>query len=120
MIFLTYQPAMPTMIQMPRLKRVPTGLWPSLIAATLIGLHTPVSAQFSATPLRVLEAQAGIPYGDVATAQAPEAPAAAAAAAAKSDDISIEEAMDAVLIPEASDDAGESEITAPADTDEEQ
>jgi len=46
--------------------------------------------------------------------------AAAAAAAAKSDDISIEEAMDAVLIPEASDDAGESEITAPADTDEEQ
>lgn len=44
----------------------------------------------------------------------------AAAAAAKSDDISIEEAMDAVLIPEASDDAGESEITAPADTDEEQ
>ena len=80
MIFLTYQPAMPTMTQMPRLKRVPTGLWPSLIAATLIGLHTPVSAQFSATPLRVLEAQAGIPYGDVATAQAPEAVAAAAAA----------------------------------------
>ncbi|MDP4697306.1 MAG: hypothetical protein NWS26_06215, partial [Burkholderiaceae bacterium] len=70
MIFLTYQPAMPTMTQMPRLKRVPTGLWPGLIAATLIGLHTPVSAQFSATPLRVLEAQAGIPYGDVATAQA--------------------------------------------------
>ncbi|MDO7594152.1 MAG: hypothetical protein MUQ90_02120, partial [Burkholderiaceae bacterium] len=81
MIFLTYQPAMPTMTQMPRLKRVPTGLWPSLIAATLIGLHTPVSAQFSATPLRVLEAQAGIPYGDVATAQAPEAAPAAAAAA---------------------------------------
>ncbi len=80
MIFLTYQPAMPTMIHMPRLKRVPTGSWPGLIAATLIGLHTPVSAQFSATPLRVLEAQAGIPYGDVATAQAPEAPAAAAAA----------------------------------------
>ena len=49
-----------------------------------------------------------------------EAVEAAAAAAAKSDDISIEEAMDAVLIPEASDDAGESEITAPADTDEEQ
>ncbi len=79
MIFLTYQPAMPTMTQMPRLKRVPTGLWPSLIAATLIGLHTPVSAQFSATPLRVLEAQAGIPYGDVATAQASDTPAAAAA-----------------------------------------
>jgi len=42
-----------------------------------------------------------------------------AAAAAKSDDISIEEAMDAVLIPEASDAAEESEVTAPADTDEE-
>ncbi len=46
--------------------------------------------------------------------------AAAAAAAAKNDDISIEEAMDAVLIPEASDTAEESEVTAPADTDEEQ
>ncbi|MDG1851712.1 MAG: DNA-directed RNA polymerase subunit omega [Gammaproteobacteria bacterium] len=49
-----------------------------------------------------------------------EAVEAAAAAAAKSDDISIEEAMDAVLIPEASDAAEESEVTAPADTDEEQ
>ena len=49
-----------------------------------------------------------------------EAVEAAAAAAAKSDDISIEEAMDAVLIPEASDAAKESEVTAPADTDEEQ
>jgi len=48
-----------------------------------------------------------------------EAVEAAAAAAAKSDDISIEEAMDAVLIPEASDAAEESEVTAPADTDEE-
>ncbi len=49
-----------------------------------------------------------------------EAVEAAAAAAAKSDDISIEEAMDAVLIPKASDAAEESEVTAPADTDEEQ
>ena len=49
-----------------------------------------------------------------------EAVEAAAAAAAKSDNISIEEAMDAVLIPEASDAAEESEVTAPADTDEEQ
>ena len=48
-----------------------------------------------------------------------EAVEAAAAAAAKSDDISIEEAMDAVLISEASDAAEESEVTAPADTDEE-
>jgi len=48
-----------------------------------------------------------------------EAVEVAAAAAAKSDDISIEEAMDAVLIPEASDAAEESEVTAPADTDEE-
>ena len=48
-----------------------------------------------------------------------EAVEAAAAAAAKSDEISIEEAMDAVLIPEASDAAEESEVTAPADTDEE-
>lgn len=48
-----------------------------------------------------------------------EAVEAAAAAAAKSDDIYIEEAMDAVLIPEASDAAEESEVTAPADTDEE-
>jgi DNA-directed RNA polymerase subunit omega len=48
-----------------------------------------------------------------------EAVEAAAAAAAKSDDISIEEAMDAVLIPKASDAAEESEVTAPADTDEE-
>jgi len=48
-----------------------------------------------------------------------EAVEAAAAAAAKSDDISIEEAMNAVLIPEASDAAEESEVTAPADTDEE-
>ena len=82
MILLTYQPAMPTMTQMPRRKRVPTGLWPGLIAATLIGLHAPVSAQFSATPLRVLEAQAGIPYGDVATAQASDTPAATATATA--------------------------------------
>ena len=40
--------------------------------------------------------------------------AAAEAAAAKSNDISIEEAMDAVLIPEAE----EAEIVAPADADE--
>ncbi len=40
--------------------------------------------------------------------------AAAAAAAAKSTDISIEEAMDAVLIPE----ADESEVVPPADADE--
>ncbi|MFT5319929.1 MAG: DNA-directed RNA polymerase subunit omega [Pseudohongiellaceae bacterium] len=40
--------------------------------------------------------------------------AAAAAAAAKSTDISIEEAMDAVLIPE----ADESEVAPPADADE--
>ncbi len=49
-----------------------------------------------------------------------EAVEAAAAAAAKSNDISIEEAMDAVLIPEESEAGEETENTASADTDEEQ
>ncbi len=49
-----------------------------------------------------------------------EAVEAAAAAVAKSNDISIEEAMDAVLIPEESEAGEDAGNTASADTDEEQ